>query len=121
MAAAAHVVLANVGDEPTDYFCELAAFIHENEQYIEEDNCPQFDSWICELLDMDDSTPGKASPFPATFVKESIPNLQSTIKSFDVHKLFKIHDNMLLDTGAQERICTSSLLQNANWRPIKIF
>ncbi len=39
-AAAAHVVLANINDEPNDDDCELAKFIWENGKYIEEDSCP---------------------------------------------------------------------------------
>ncbi|MEM1282625.1 MAG: hypothetical protein AAGG81_03645 [Chlamydiota bacterium] len=96
-------------DEIADYLVETGLIDEDDLEY------PDFDDWICEILDIADESSQHQQPH---YFKFSITELSQAMYELNTFAVFAVFQHLLLDTGAPKTLCAIDWLERANWKSV---
>lgn len=109
------VILESVDKNPTDELDEISTYI-TNSQETDDKNDEEYDTWICDLLDVCDNI---IQPQDSYVNKYFINYVNDSMKELNKFATFAVFQHILLDTGAPKIFCTNNSLNKTGWKPMK--
>ena len=107
------MLIESADKDPTEALDEVATFLAdtlEGEDF--KDDNTEFDTWLCNLLDLYDSNTQSEGAY-----LNDVVDLSDLLSDVSIHAAFGVNNHLLLDTGAPKTICSEDWLRQSNWIP----